>query len=53
VAQTLSRFWREDEGQDLVEYALLVLLVAVALIGALSLLTGGISTALSEGVSAL
>ena len=53
MTQTLSRFWPEDEAQDLVEYALLVLLVAVALVGAISILTGGISTAFSQGVSAL
>ena len=44
----LCRFWRDDEGQDLVEYALLVALIAVAPVGAMELLTGGISTAFSE-----
>jgi len=53
MTETVSRFWRDDEGQDLVEYALLVLLVGVALIAAIGLLTGGISGVFSEGVSAL
>lgn len=27
---TLKRLWKEDEGQDLIEYALLVALIALA-----------------------
>ena len=53
MTEMVSRFWRDDEGQDLVEYALLVLLVGVALIAAIGFLTGGISSVFSEGVSAL
>ena len=36
------RFWKETEGQDLVEYALIVSLIAVALIGALTFMSGQI-----------
>ena len=53
MTQMILRFWREDEGQDLVEYALIVALVSVALIAALSAFRGGISTAFSEAVTAL
>ena len=53
MTEMVSRFWQDDEGQDLVEYALLVALISVALIGAMGLLTGGISTAFSEAISAL
>ena len=53
MTQVISRFWRDDDGQDLVEYALLVALISVALIGAMGLLTGGISTAFSEAISGL
>jgi len=53
MTEMVSGFWGNDEGQHLVEYALLVLLVGVALIAAMDLLTGGISSAFSEGVSAL
>jgi len=53
MTQVLSRFWRDDDGQDLVEYALLVALISVALVGAMGLLEGGISTAFSEAISAL
>jgi Flp pilus assembly pilin Flp len=42
--QTLiNRFIREEEGQDLVEYALLLTLIAVALVAAVTGLTGAIS----------
>ncbi len=39
----ISRFIREEEGQDLVEYALLLTLIAVALVTAIGLLTGAIT----------
>jgi pilus assembly protein Flp/PilA len=44
---------QKEEGQGLVEYALIIVLVSVALIGALGLLTGGISGAFSKAISAL
>ena len=44
---------QDEEGQGLVEYALIIVLVSVALIGALGLLTGGISGAFSKAISAL
>jgi len=53
MIEMISRVWCEEEGQDLVEYGLLVVLIAVALVVAVGLLTGGVSTAFSEGVSAL
>jgi pilus assembly protein Flp/PilA len=30
IAQIANRLWKEDEGQDLIEYALLVALIALA-----------------------
>jgi len=53
MMETLRRMWSDDEGQDLVEYALLVALISVALIASMNLLKGGISTAFSEAISAL
>jgi pilus assembly protein Flp/PilA len=44
---------QNEEGQGLVEYALIIVLVSVALIGALGLLKGGISGAFSQAISAL
>jgi len=49
----LRRLWSDDEGQDLVEYALLVALVSIVSITILGNLGTQISTAFSETVSAL
>lgn len=43
IAQLLARLTRED-GQGMVEYALIIALVAIALVTALMALTGGLST---------
>ena len=53
MKETLLRLWSDDEGQDLVEYALLCALISVALIAAMQALKGGVSTAFSEAVSGL
>jgi pilus assembly protein Flp/PilA len=44
---------QKEEGQGLVEYALIIVLVSVALIAALGLLSDGISGAFSQAISAL
>jgi len=40
----LNRLWKEEEGQDLVEYALLIALIALTLTAAIS----GLATAISK-----
>ena len=40
----LERLWREDDGQDLIEYGLLVALIALASVGA----SGSLATAISQ-----
>jgi Flp pilus assembly pilin Flp len=40
----IARFVRETEGQDLIEYALLAILIAVATVGAMTILSGSINT---------
>ena len=37
------RLWREEEGQDLTEYALLVVLIALAAVTGMKSLAGAIS----------
>ncbi len=41
--QHLKQFWNDEEGATAVEYALIVGLIAIAIIGALELLGGEIS----------
>jgi len=40
--ELIRRFMKEEEGQGLVEYALIIALIAVMLIAALGLVKGGI-----------
>ena len=43
----LKRLWQEEEGQDLVEYGLLVALVGLGAIASMSKLASAISTTFS------
>jgi pilus assembly protein Flp/PilA len=47
------RLWQEEEGQDLVEYALLVVLIALGAIAAMHQLASAISDAFSNAAANL
>jgi pilus assembly protein Flp/PilA len=49
----LMRLWQEEEGQDLTEYALLVVLLALAAIVAMKSLGSAISNVFSSAASNL
>jgi Flp pilus assembly pilin Flp len=49
----LLRLWKEEEGQDLTEYALLLVLIALAAIVVMSNLGSAINVVFSKGASAL
>jgi pilus assembly protein Flp/PilA len=49
----LNRLWKEEEGQDLTEYALLVVLIALAAITAMNVLAGGIANIFNNAASNL
>ena len=49
----LIRLWREEEGQDLTEYALLLVLLTLAAIGTLSTLALAINGVFSRAQSNL
>jgi pilus assembly protein Flp/PilA len=49
----LRRLWNDEEGQDLVEYALLVVLISLAAVAAMSNLASGISDAFSNAAANL
>ena len=53
MSKFLVRLWRDEEGQDLTEYALLVVLVALAAIGGMKGLATAIGTAFNNAVTAL
>ena len=43
MKRVLTRLWKEEEGQDLTEYALLLVLLVLAAIGSLQGLAGAIN----------
>jgi Flp pilus assembly pilin Flp len=45
------RIWKEKKAQDLVEYALLLLLIALAVVTSMSTLANGIKNAYSTATS--
>lgn len=45
---TMKRLWQEEEGQDLVEYGLLVVLISLFAVVAMKGLANGISDAFSN-----
>jgi pilus assembly protein Flp/PilA len=53
MARGLKRLWQDESGQDLVEYGLLLFLVALAAIASMSGLASGISTVFSNAATSL
>jgi pilus assembly protein Flp/PilA len=53
MKQSIARLWKEEEGQDLTEYALLLTLISLALIATLNVLAGAIQTAFTNASNAL
>ena len=52
LQQAFRRWLRDDSGQDLLEYALLVSLIVIAAIGAVDVLGSTIKTAFWDGIAA-
>jgi Flp pilus assembly pilin Flp len=49
----LARFWREEEGQDLVEYALLLVFIALVVMVLLGQVGSSVNNVFSKANSAL
>ena len=49
----MMRLWKEEEGQDLTEYALLLTLIALATVAAMGSLATAIGNAFSHAVTNL
>ena len=49
----MIRLWKEEEGQDLTEYALLLVLLSLAAIGTLGTLASAINSVFSQAASNL
>lgn len=48
LAHIVGSFWRDEDGQDLLEYALLVALIALVATGAVGLAGGKVSDIFTE-----
>ena len=53
MKKVLMRLWKEQEGQDLTEYALLLALISVAMVATINTLAGAIQTAIGKASTAL
>jgi len=49
----LHRLWNEEEGQDMTEYGLLLVLIALAIVASSQGVASGISAVFSEASSSL
>jgi len=49
----IVRLWKEEEGQDLTEYALLLTLISLALVVSLQNLAGALNTIFSNASTSL
>jgi Flp pilus assembly pilin Flp len=49
----MKRLWQDEQGQDLTEYALLLVLLSLAAVASLDNLAGAINNVFSNGVTAL
>ena len=53
MKNVFARLWKEEEGQDLTEYALLLVLLALAAIASLGVLANAINNAFNAAASNL
>ena len=53
LAQIVGAFWRDEDGQDLLEYALLVALIALVAVGAVQLAGGRVNDIFTAIVAAI
>jgi pilus assembly protein Flp/PilA len=53
MSQLLLRLWKEQEGQDLTEYALLLVLLSLAAVATLGTLASAINSVFNQAASNL
>ena len=53
MGKHFSRLWKEEEGQDLTEYALLLVLIALSAVAIMGTLGQAINNVFSDGASTL
>jgi len=53
MKELLKRLWEEEEGQDLTEYALLLVLISLVAVAAMGILGSGVSDAFKNAATNL
>ena len=53
MSKLLTRFWSEDEGQDIAEYAVMLAVILVLVVGTIRLIGGNANNAFSATASAI
>lgn len=53
MIQSILRLWREDQGQDIAEYAVMLAVILVLVVGTLRLIGGNANNAFSASASSL
>jgi pilus assembly protein Flp/PilA len=53
MMRTLSRLWREDEGQDIAEYAVMLAVILVLVVGTVQLIGSNANTVFSNVASSI
>jgi Flp pilus assembly pilin Flp len=53
MAQVLRRFWHEEEGQDIAEYAVMLAVILVIVVGTIRLIGTNANTVFSNVASSI
>ena len=53
MVDTLLRFWRDDEGQDIAEYAVMLAVILVIVVGTIRLIGTNANTVFSSVASSV
>lgn len=53
MAHLLGRFWKDDQGQDIAEYAVMLAVILVIVVGTVRLVGSNVNAAFSSVASAL
>ena len=53
MKSVFMRLWKEEEGQDLIEYALLIVLMSLAAIGSIGGLASAVNNVFASGAANL
>jgi Flp pilus assembly pilin Flp len=53
MKRLIAKLWKEEEGQDLTEYALLLALISVVMVATINNLAAAIQTAIGNATAAL